>query len=170
MNSPENLFNHFSHFKVDGILQACFSKAKVLQGLHRKPKSCWYSFWMSSLPVLFTTFYLLILIFVLCWLDMKFYLPSLSAPLLARVVDDPIRSVVEPQRHNPVWWLWKIFSCRVQKIFRNRVQKNAGTLKNHVYPPPTELLLLKELPASIQKWEMVDVDPLSRCIDANAAP
>ena len=163
MNSPENLFNHFSHFKMDGILQACFSKAKVLQGLHRKPKSCWYSFWMSSLPVLFVTFYLLILMFLLRWLDIKFYLPSLSGPLLARVVDDPISSVVEPQRHNPVWWLWKIFRHRV-------VQKNAGTLKNHVYPPPTELLLLKELPASIQKWEMVDVDPLSRCIDANAAP
>ena len=154
MNSPENLFNHFSHFKVDGILQACFSKAKVLQGLHRKPKSCWYSFWMSSLPVLFATFDWLILIFVLWWLDIKFYLPSLSGPLLARVVDDPISSVVEPQWHNPVWWLWK--------IFRHGVQKNARTLKNHVYLPPTELLLLKELPASIQKWR-IEVDPLSRC-------
>ena len=92
--------------------------------------------------MLFVTFHFFI--FVLWLLDIKFYLPSLSAPLLARVVDDPISSVVEPQRHNPVWWLWKIFRHRV-------VQKNAGTLKNHVYPPPTELLLLKELPASIQK-------------------
>ena len=57
----------------------------------------------------------LILKFVLWWLDIKFYLPSLSGPLLARVVDDPISSVVEPQRHNPVWWLWKIFRHRVQK-------------------------------------------------------
>ena len=80
---------------------------------------------MSSLPVLFATFYLLILIFVLWLLDIKFYLPSLSGPLLARVVDDPISSVVEPQWHNPVWWLWK--------IYRTRVQKNAGTLKNYVW-------------------------------------
>ena len=69
--------------------------------------------WVCTLPVLFVIFHLLILIFVLCWLDMKFYLPSLSGPLLARVVDDPISSVVEPQWHNPVWWLWKIFRNRV---------------------------------------------------------